>query len=102
MAVVEVQPWVRRALLIFILFFLLFGAGCSPPDFEEHPAPTISPESPTAVPTETAAEGKTIQGKFTPPDGNTLLIIGQDLEAVEGYVADMWAVTGGVTTYTCF
>jgi len=76
------------------------GAGCSPSDSEEHPAPTISPKSPTAVPTETAVPVMAILGKFTPPNGKTLLIIGHDLGAVEGYIADVWAVPGGVTTYT--
>ena len=42
----------------------------------------------------------TISGKYTPPAGKTLLIVGQDLDAVAGYVEQVWETPGGVTTYT--
>jgi hypothetical protein len=60
---------------------------------------TTSTETP--VPTATMGiHPDTISGKYALPAGQTLLIVGQDLGAVEGYVADVWAVPGGVTTYT--
>ena len=42
----------------------------------------------------------TISGKYTPPAGKTLLIVGQDLGSVVGYVEHVWETPGGVTTYT--
>jgi hypothetical protein len=42
----------------------------------------------------------TIAGRFTPPDGQTLLIVGQDLGAVAGYAGAVHPTPGGVTTYT--
>ncbi len=41
-----------------------------------------------------------IIGKFTPPAGQTLFIIGQDLGAVTGYKSHFNQEPGGVTTYT--
>ena len=41
-----------------------------------------------------------IEGKFTPPDGQTLLILGQDLGAIADYKAALGLKPGGVTTYT--
>lgn len=39
-------------------------------------------------------------GKFTPPDGQTLLIIGQDTASIDAYTADLASLPGGVTNYT--
>ena len=39
-------------------------------------------------------------GPFTPPEGQALLIVGQDLGAVAGYVGSVHPAPGGVTTYT--
>ena len=41
-----------------------------------------------------------IAGKFTPPAGQTLLIVGQDLGAIADYKAALGLEPGGVTTYT--
>ena len=41
-----------------------------------------------------------MEGRFTPPPGRTLLIIGQDLDSVRGYVEATGGPPGGVTTYT--
>lgn len=38
--------------------------------------------------------------RLLPPDGKTLLIVGQDLGSIAGYVAGVWPTPGGVTTYT--
>ncbi len=62
---------------------------------------------PQFVGEEPADSGKTydppasyIEGKFTPPDGQVLQIIGQDLDGIEGYTANVIATPGGVTQYT--
>ena len=52
---------------------------------------TPEPEAPTP---------QAIAGKFTPPAGQTLLILGQDLGAIAGYKAALGLKPGGVTTYT--
>jgi hypothetical protein len=36
-----------------------------------------------------------IRGRFTPPDGQTLLIVGQDLGAVAGYAEGVHPTPGG-------
>ena len=41
-----------------------------------------------------------IKGKFTPPPGKTLLIVGQDLGAIASYKQNIWSTPSGVTTYT--
>jgi hypothetical protein len=42
----------------------------------------------------------TFSAKFAPPAGKTLLIVGQDLGAVAGYVGHVWQTPGGITTHT--
>jgi hypothetical protein len=53
------------------------------------------------------AQNAAIEGLFTPPDGQVLLIVGQDLDALgglpdhnSGYLDHIGRVTGGVTSYT--
>ena len=46
------------------------------------------------------APGSYIKGKFTPPDGQVLQIIGQDLDGIEGYTGNVISTPGGVTQYT--
>jgi hypothetical protein len=41
-----------------------------------------------------------ISGKFSPPAGQVLLIIGQDTDSIDDYVASTSIVPGGVTGYT--
>ena len=41
-----------------------------------------------------------VAGRFTPPAGKTLLIVGQDLESVAGYAESIPLAPAGVTTYT--
>ncbi len=51
--------------------------------------------------TSTAFAQNTIEGKWTPPDGKTLLIVGQDLGSVAGYAdSGNFPTVGGVTQYT--
>lgn len=41
-----------------------------------------------------------VGGKFTPPEGETLLIIGQDIDSIDTYNRDLGITPGGVTGYT--
>ncbi len=41
-----------------------------------------------------------IAGLFAPPPGKTLLVVGQDLESIEGYAESIPLAPAGVTTYT--
>lgn len=50
--------------------------------------------------TEKAVPASVIEGRFTPPPGRTLLIVGQDLDSIHGYVEATGRTPGGVTTYT--
>jgi transcriptional regulator CtsR len=58
----------------------------------------------TAPATTTGGGGSAISGKFTPPAGKTMLIIGQDLASVSDYTntANGFPVPAGVTTYLNF
>ncbi|NBI29644.1 fibronectin type III domain-containing protein [Chengkuizengella marina] len=59
-----------------------------------------SPVPPTRDPPPFPEPDYYYTGKYSPPDGKALLIIGQDLAAVEGYVADPdLPVPAGTTTY---
>jgi Secretion system C-terminal sorting domain/Fibronectin type III domain len=55
----------------------------------------------TASATTTNTTSSSISGKFTPPSGKTMLIIGQDLASVTDYTnaANGFPVPAGVTTY---
>jgi oligosaccharide reducing-end xylanase len=48
----------------------------------------------------TATPDPITQAKFAPPDGQTLFIVGQDLDTVEEYSRTVGIDPGGVTTYT--
>ena len=43
---------------------------------------------------------ESLHGRFSPPSGQTLLIIGQDLGSVADYSVNIPVVPGGITTYT--
>ena len=47
----------------------------------------------------TRAQQIYITGKYAPPDGQKLLIVGQDLGSVAGYVDGVGVTPGGTTTY---
>ena len=50
---------------------------------------------------EAGAGGDVVSGPlFRPPAGQTLLIVGQDLDSIQGYTESVWPSPGGVTTYT--
>ena len=69
--------------------FIISGGGGG-----QTPTPT-----PTATPTDNPGG---VQGKFVPPDGRTLMIVGQDLLSVTNYVNSSAPTPGGVTTYIAF
>jgi hypothetical protein len=46
------------------------------------------------------AESSAVRGKFTPPDGKILLMVGQDRDAFNKYVASIGLVPAGFTVYT--
>ena len=73
-------------LALIVILGLGFVACQATPEDE---AQTTESQTPTVI-----------SGKFTPPDGQTLLIIGQDLGAIANYKAALGLVPGGVTTYT--
>jgi hypothetical protein len=57
----------------------------------------------TATATTTNGTSNSISGKFTPPAGKTLMIIGQDLGSVTDYVnSGQFPTPSGVTTYVSF
>jgi hypothetical protein len=58
----------------------------------------------TSTKTTTNTTTTSISGKFTPPAGKTMMIVGQDLAAVTGYTsaANGFPVPAGVTTYLAF
>jgi len=41
-----------------------------------------------------------LEGKFTPPEGKVLLIVGQDKRSIDSYVKHIGIVPGGVSVYT--
>jgi len=65
-------------------------AGCAPAMRQAEPA--------TPQPTPVVMQENVISGKYTPPAGKTLFIVGQDLDTVAGYVEHVWETPGGVTT----
>ncbi len=51
----------------------------------------------------TTGGGTSLTGKFTPPSGKTLMIIGQDLASISDYVnSAQYPTPSGVTTYVSF
>lgn len=82
----------RRALFLLTLFSLLLSAcGTQMPLSQS----TDTPRESIAMPTDT-----TITGKFAPPKGHALLIIGQDTDSIDDYFAATNSAPGGVTGYT--
>lgn len=69
----------RLPLLTFILLPLALTACAEPP----------------ALPVEDY-----ISAKLAPPAGKTLLIVGQDIDAIADYTAGVWQTPAGLTTYT--
>lgn len=62
------------------------------------PPPTVLPPTPTP-----STPPTTVSGIFTPPAGQGLMIIGQDLASVSGYVdSGLFPTPGGVTAYVAF
>jgi len=59
-----------------------------------------TPEGETPSAEQETSTPAAITGKFTPPAGQTLLILGQDLGAIADYKAALGLRPGGVTTYT--
>ena len=80
----------RCAAHFVLSVFLVVGVlACqAPPEGEAPPAEREESAPPV------------ITGKFTPPSGQTLLILGQDLGSIAGYKAALGLAPGGVTTYT--
>jgi hypothetical protein len=52
-------------------------------------------ESPNVLPQTTYAAGK-----FTPPDGRVLLVIGQDVDSIDAYVSAVHIIPGGIASNT--
>ena len=65
------------------------------------PTPTSTPTA-TPTPTPTATSNPGLSGKLVPPDGRTLMIVGQDLLSVSNYDNSSAPTPGGVTTYIAF
>ena len=59
-----------------------------------------TPESEALPAAREASPPPAIGGKFTPPAGQTLLILGQDLGSIADYKAALGLKPGGVTAYT--
>lgn len=73
--------------LFFMILATLFIVSCQrEPDI----LPPITPTPHTAY----------VHGRFTPPDGKTLFIIGQDVANVEAYAQKVTPAPGGFTEYT--
>ncbi|CAM2005497.1 glycosyl hydrolase [Acanthopleuribacter pedis] len=71
--------------VLLLLFFIVYGV---------HVTPVVAAE------TESATGNKPLRAKFLPPDGQRLLILGQDLESVQGYVhSGRFPQPAGITTY---
>ncbi|MFR9778976.1 PA14 domain-containing protein [Micromonospora sp. MS34] len=62
----------------------LFSVGDGSPVPPPRPAPPVS---------------KYYKGKFAPPDGKALMVVGQDLGGIKGYVQGGLPAPGGTTTY---
>jgi hypothetical protein len=93
----------RRVLFILTLLALVLAAcGTQTPASQ----PTDDPKVSTAIPTDTPLPATTTPavpatgGKFAPPAGQTLLIIGQDTDSIDAYVEGMNIVPAGMTNYT--
>jgi hypothetical protein len=69
-------------------FALLLGVACG------EPKPAAKAERP--------AEPVGQSAKFAPPEGRTLLVVGQDLASIASYTEAVWPAPGGVTGYIRF
>ncbi|HEY4722426.1 MAG TPA: glycosyl hydrolase, partial [Anaerolineae bacterium] len=58
------------------------------------------PGAASASPRPTSTPDPIMKAKFVPPDGKTLLIVGQDLDTVDEYARTVGIDPGGVTTNT--
>lgn len=83
----------RRTLRLTVLASCILAMACS----GDGPAPDPAVEGSGRA---GATAPETVTGRFAPPAGQTLLIVGQDLGAVAGYVEGVHPTPGGVTTYT--
>lgn len=113
---IETVLTLRRILFALTLFSLLLsgctvpsgnGAQTSPSPIADKPTessatPAEATQTPVRPPTDTPAKpaDTTFTGKFTPPSGRTLLIIGQDTDSIDEYVAGVDVIPAGVTNYT--
>lgn len=86
-----VRLWVTLSLV------LLMGVRCAP---AATPLETVELVATFVPPTATEIVEVAQMGKYMPPAGKTLLIVGQDLGSVAGYVEHVWEIPGGITTYT--
>lgn len=84
----------------FAVFCLLVVSGCS--DEETAPAPPLATQaSEKMAPTlSITPETEPIVGKFSPPDGLTLFIAGQDVRSIDAYVENVGPDPAGVTGYS--
>ena len=67
------------------------------------PTPTSPPNNPTPNPTTPPGNGNPVSGSLRPPNGQGIMIIGQDLASSAGYVnSGRFPTPGGITTYVAF
>lgn len=71
---------------LFIAILILLLAACQEADPMTEGVPEV--------------ESGVVHGRLTPPDGKTLFIVGQDVESVAEYVAQVGPAPGGFTEYT--
>jgi hypothetical protein len=92
------MPTLGKVLLLLATFCLCLGA-CQAADDQEVVTPTnkLAELPPESTP---MTEIHYFNAKYAPPDGRTLLIIGQDTDSIDDYVESMKIVPGGVTNYT--
>ncbi len=85
----------KCSLAVFLLLLGLFLGGCQT---ENAALTAVSVENTVAE--EAVLEIEYVNGRFTPPPGKTLLIIGQDIENIDAYTASVQPNPGGTTAYT--